>query len=80
MTMQATLSLDSLLILFVFGVFMLVSHLEGKTREAVHELRMEHRNRIAELSAENRQLRSESSKLRREIDSVQQRMERLSRQ
>ena len=78
--MTATISLDSVLILIVFSAFMLVMHVEGKARDAVQELRMEHRSRIDELSAENRELRFESSKLRQEVVSVQLRLERLSSQ
>ncbi|MYD11962.1 MAG: hypothetical protein F4X02_18185 [Chloroflexi bacterium] len=78
--MTATISLDSVFMLLVVFVFMLVTHLEGKARAAVHELRMEHLSKINELASENRELRFESSRLRREVESVQRRLERLNRQ
>ncbi|MCE2470478.1 MAG: hypothetical protein J4G18_01000 [Anaerolineae bacterium] len=78
--MVITISLDTVLIVFVCFVFIVVWHSESKLRDAIHVLRMEHRGKIAELNSENRQLRYELSQLCRELKSVERRVERLDSQ
>lgn len=75
--MDVTLSLDSVLILFVTFVFLVVSNSESKARKAIHELRMEHRENLSELRSENRELRSEMCQIHRELKSAERRIERL---
>ncbi len=63
--MDFAVSFDSVLIVFALTIFLVVSHLEGKIRDAVHELHMEYRDKIAELRSENRELRHELRMLKR---------------
>ena len=63
--MDPTISFDSVIIVFALTIFLVVSHLEGKISDAVHELRREYRVKIAELRSENRELRHEVRMLKR---------------
>ena len=65
--MDFTISLDSVLILFVTFFYLVISNSESKARQAIHDLRMEHRDELSQLRSENRELRSEVSQIHREL-------------
>lgn len=73
MTFEATLSWNGIFIIVACGIFFLVMHLEGRARDAVNDLRREHREKIAELSAENRKLNYEVSRLSNALASLERR-------
>ena len=74
--MVTTISLDTVLIAFVCFVFIVVWQSESKLRTDIHELRMEHRDKIATLSAENRQLQFELNRLSRGLTHVEGRVKK----
>lgn len=77
--MDLTLSLDTMLILFVAIVFIVDWRSENRTRGLIKELRMEQRDEIADLRSKNRKLRHKVQQVRRDLKQAEQRVKRLER-
>lgn len=78
--MDITASWTSVFILFVMFVIFAAWHVEDKIRQALREHRLEQREELSALRAENRELRYKLSERRRELDCVEKRVARLESQ
>lgn len=77
--MDQTLSLDTMLIVFVAIVFIVDWRSENRTRGFIKELRREQRDEIADLRSKNRKLRRKLQQVCRDLKQAEQRVKRLER-
>ena len=77
--MDATLSLDTMLIMFVAIVFIVDWRWENKTRAFIKELRMEQREELADLRSKNRKLRRKLQQVCQDLKQAERRVKRLER-
>jgi len=77
--LDQTLSLDTMLIVFVAIVFIVDWRSENRTRGFIKELRREQRDEIADLRSKNRKLRRKLQQVCRDLKQAEQRVKRLER-
>ncbi len=72
--MVVTISWTTVFIVFISFVFFAVWQAESKLRDAIQELRADHRQEIAHLRSENRELQYKLTRLQGELASVERRV------
>ncbi len=72
--MVVTISWTTVFIVFISFVFFAVWQAESKLRDAIQELRADHRQEIAQLRSENRELQYKVTRLQGELASVERRI------
>lgn len=78
--MDFTISLSSVLIIISTFFFIVLCNSESKLRNSILNLRMEHHEKLAELSSENRELKYKLCHINRELKHMERRIEKLERE